>query len=226
MGGIGLERPATVVGNTEATTAQILQLAQDAGQQLMMEPFKWQELQAEFTITTVPGTPNYALPTDFGGFEADASWNRTTRLPVLGSLTEREWQMLKARLAAGTTFTVLFQIVDNEVVFYDTPTSVQTIVMPYTSRGWVRNAADTQRQDTILLDTDVVLFDPQMFKTKLKWMWYEQKGFDTTKVEKTFNRVSAAAKANDVPGRTLSLARGADYPYLGMINVPDQGYGP
>lgn len=225
MGELGLPVPGSVAANAERTVHQFFKLTKKVGQQLAMDDFKWQALSTEFTITTAVGTRNYALPADFDGFISDASWNRTTRLPVIGSLQEYEWQMLEARLLAGTTFTVLYMIDNDEVVFYNTPTAIETIVMPYTSRGWCENTAG-DRQDELLADDDVILFDPQLFKAGLRLAWYEAKQFDTTKLEKEYKRVLAAAKANDVPGRTLSLAGRSEYPYLGSINVPDTGYGP
>jgi len=225
MGELGLPVPDLLVGNAEKTVAQFLRLANKAGQILVMDEYKWQMLNAEFLITTTVGVAEYDLPEDFDGFSSDSSWNRTTRLPVIGSLQEYEWQMLKARLLSGTTFTTLFRVENDQVVFYSTPESIQEIVMPYTSRGWCKNATTNDRQDTILDDTDIILFDPQLFKAALRLSFYEVKQFDTVKTQREYDKVYAAAKASDSPGRTLSLARKSDYPYLGTINVPDTGYG-
>ena len=64
-----------------------------------------------------------------------------------------------------------------------------------------------------------------MFKAKLRLAWYEGKQFDTTKIQKEYDRAYAAAKGADAPGRTLSLGRKNTYPYLGSVNTPDTGYG-
>lgn len=226
MRSMGMVVPTTVAGATDKKVSQFWQLATDAGQQLAMDSYKWQRLATEFHITTVIGQAEYDLPDDFDGFVTDSSWNRTTRLPVIGSLEEFEWQMLKARLLAGTTFTALFRVEDDQVVFYNTPTAVEEIYLPYTSRGWVQDAVDPLIfKDNLEVDEDIVLFDPQLFKAKLKLLWYEAKQFNTANVQKAFNTIAAAAQGNDVPGRTLSLARGSDYPYLGVLNLPDTGYG-
>jgi hypothetical protein len=224
MGELGLEEPEFVVNNPDKTTAQFLKIANRVGKQLVGGEYKWQILSRELTITTVVSQANYALPEDFNGFEPDASWNRSTRLPVIGSLSEQEWQMLQARLLAGSTFTMLYRLEDDEIVFYEAPNSVQTIVMPYTSRGWVENVGG-DRQDQILADTDIILFDPQLFNAALRKGWYEAKQFNTAKIEKEYKRVEASAKANDSPGRTLSLRKGSGFPFLGPINVPDTNFG-
>ncbi len=226
MGELGLAVPGTVVNNPEKTTAQFLRLINKCGQQLAMDEYKWQFLTAEHTITTAIGNPGpYPLPSDFDGYVSDAGWNRTTRLPVIGALEQFEWQMLKARLLTGTTFTMLYVINDGGVLFYNTPTSAQTIVIAYVSRGWCTNTTGLIFRDALQADTDIILYDPQLIKAALRKAWYEVKQFDTTKIDKEYKRVLAAAKANDAPGRTLSLAGKTSYPYLGSINVPTTGYG-
>lgn len=226
MRSMSMTVPGDIAGGTDKRTMQFWQLATDVGQKLAMGPYKWQFLSKEFEITTVIGVADYDLPEDFNGFVTDSSWNRTTRLPVLGSLAQFEWQMLKARLLAGTTFTVLYRLEDNQVKFYQAPTSVQTIILPYTGRGWVMDATDNNiRKDNLEVNDDIVLYDPQLFKAALKLAWYESKQFNTDKVEAEFNRALSAAQAADSPARTLSIGRGADYPYLGIMNIPDTGYG-
>ena len=226
MGELGLDLPGTVINNPDKTVQQFWRLLNRVGQNLAIMDYKWQFLTAEHTITTAIGNPGpYPLPDDFGGYITDAGWNRTTRLPVIGALEQYEWQMLKARLLSGTSFTMLYVINDGGVLFYNTPVSVQTIVIAYTSRGWCTALNGTTYQDTLQQDTDVILYDPQLAKAALRLAWYEIKQFDTTKIEAEYRRTLAAAKGADAPGRTLSLAGKNAYPYLGTINVPDTGYG-
>lgn len=227
MKSMGMTPPSDIAGSTDKNCIQLWELATEVGQQLAFGEgnFEWQELSREFIITTVIGQSAYNLPADFNGFVTDSEWNRTTRLPVIGSLQQFEWQMLKARLLTGTTFTALFRVQGGQVVFYDTPSSVQTIVLPYQSRGWVLNNDGVTYQDNLINNNDMVLFDPLLFKLGLKLRWFEAKGFDTTKIQAQYDRVLRGVKATDSPGRTLSLAKGADYPYLGVINIPDTGYG-
>lgn len=226
MKSMSMTVPTTVAGATDKRSVQFWQLATDAGQMLAADEHKWQVLKIDYTLATQVGVSAYNLPTDFNGFESDSTWNRTTRMPVLGSLREFEWQMLKARNLAGTTFTMMYRIVGDQVVFYDTPTSIQTIALPYTGRGWVQDAVtSTTRKDNLEVDGDIVLFDPQLFKAALKLCWYREKGFNTTNPQAVFDKLLRAARGADVTGRTLSLAGGGDYPYLGILNVPDSGLG-
>lgn len=225
MGQLGLTVPTTAVGNTNRTVIQLLAKAKEVGNDLTSEDYKWQELVREHTITTVIGQTDYSLPSDFNGYVSDAQWNRTSRLPMFGSLAETEWQMLKARLLSGTTFTTLFRVKQDMVVLYATPTAVQTLVLPYTSRGWLLDVDGVTYKDNITADTDVVLLDNRIFQVALKRAWYIEKKFDTTKIDQQYDEVMAMAQSNDAPGRTLSLAGNLGFPYLSNINVPDTGYG-
>lgn len=223
MKSLGLTPPPSIAGSADKTANQMWELATDVGQQLC-NVHAWQWLNRDHTITAVPAQTLYDLPAAFDGYVSDASWNFTTRLPMLGSLSDSEWQMLQARQLAGTTFTLMFRVVNDKLELYSPPDTVQTLVLPYQSRGWVVSAGGALK-DNLSENDDTIMFDPQLFKTALKLAWFSAKEFDTTKLEMAVNRLISAAKAKDAPGRTLSLGTGSGYPYLGLINIPDGGYG-
>lgn len=223
---MGLTAPASVADSQNPTAKQLWILATQVGQQLLDEIDEgWQFTSKEFTIVTSPGVPNYAIPDDWNGFIQDSQWNQTTRLPAIGSLREYEWQMLKARQLAGTTFTMLFRVQNGEVVFYEAPSTVQTIVLPYVTRGWVQTAMGVSR-DNLQANDDIILYDPQLFKAGLKLAWMAEKKFDTTRQQAIYDDLLDKARGKDTPGRTLSIDRRAGgFPYLGVLNIPDTGYG-
>jgi hypothetical protein len=220
---IGLPVPATIAGSQDKTVKQLWQLATEVGQQLMDE-YDWETLHAEMQITTVPGTTVYPLPDDFDGFVDDASWNRTQRLPAIGSLTEVEWQTLKARNLGGTTFAMMYIVANGAVEFYDVGSTPQLVALPYRSRGWVR-AVNGDYRDALQADDDVIMYDPQLFKVMLKLAWQTAKGFDVTGTTAEFLRVLSNAKDKDAPSRTLSLRQGAEGILLNQSNIPDTNYG-
>lgn len=225
MESMGLGAPSSVADSQNPTAKQMWRLASDLGMQLLDEGDEgWQFLNREFVITT-SGAASYPLPEDFNEFVSDSQWNRTTRLPAIGSLREYEWQMLKARQLAGSTFTMLFRIENEQVTFYETSSDPQEIVLPYVGRGWVRTALGAYR-DNLTMNDDVILYDSQMFKAGLKLAWLAEKKFDTTRQQAVFDDLLKKATSKDVPGRTLTLdRRSGGYPYLGAINVPSTGYG-
>lgn len=221
--GLGLPVPQSVSDSQDPTVRQMWQLATDAGQFLVKE-HDWQILEREHTINTQVGVSAYPFPADLDSYVSDSQWNSTTRLPALGSLKEFEWQALKARNLAGTTFTLLFRIDDDTVLFYEMPSSVQTIVLPYKSRNWVRKA-DQSRVDVLAANDDLILFDSLLFKLQLKLRWLTEKKFDTTAARAEFDKYLSSVTSKDTPSRTLSMRGGGDYPYLGYLNIPDTRYG-
>lgn len=222
---MGLTPPATISTSNDATASQLWRLATEVGQQLITES-DWQFMQRDHTITTVPGTSEYDLPNDWDAYESDSSWNRTTRLPVIGALREYEWQALQARSLAGTTFALLFRIDNNQVVFYEVPSTAQTIVMPYTSRAWCESADATPvPRDNLQVDSDVILYDSQLFKLALKLAWRAEKGFDVGREQAAYDMHLKKCTGKDKVARTLTLDRRGRFPYLGVLNTPDTGYG-
>lgn len=223
MSALGLDLPDNVAESTDPNAVLLWTLATRAGQRLLGE-YDWQFLSRDHTVTTEIGVSEYALPEDFDRYVQDSSWNHSTRLPAIGSLHEYEWQMLKARQLEGTTFTMLFRIQDDLLVFYDTPSVEQTIVLPYTGRAWVLRA-DDEYSDFVNEDSDIIRYDSQLFQAALRLEWDTEKKFDTSASALAYNRLLAAAKGKDAPGRTLTLNQLGAYPYLGIINIPDTGYG-
>lgn len=222
---MGLPAPQSISDSQDPTVRQMWALATEVGQMLLTE-FDWQILGKEWVINlgVTPG-PAFDLPADLQKFYVDAQWNRTTRLPMLGSLTEQEWQMIKARNLDGTTFALLFRVDSGKMELQQTVSSAQTIVLPYMSRNWVREPATSNGRDYLVANDDIILFDPQLFKAKLKLEWLAEKKFDTTRQNDIYTSLLEAAKNIDRPARTLSMKPGGDYPYLGILNVPDTRYG-
>jgi len=225
MKGLGLTAPTSISDSTDPTAMQMWQLATDCGRQLLNR-HDWEFLQKDFVITT-NGSATYTIPPDLNNFQDDASWNRTTRLPVFGALREYEWQALKARNLAGTTFVMLYRMVGDQLEFYETPTTPQEVHIPYTSCGWVQVGGPTSGtfSDTLGSNSDVIMYEPEMFKAFLKFKWLDAKGLDANRAEDTFNTLLSNAKSNDAPRRMISLGKNNGFPYLSVLNMPDSGYG-
>ncbi len=219
---MGLTAPDNIPESQDPTAVLLWSLATRAGQRLITA-FDWQFLEREQTIVTVAGTTTYDLPDDFDHFIEDSEWNRTTRLPMVGSLRTDEWAMLKARNYAGTTFTMMYRISDDQVEFYAVE-DAQQLVLPYTGRGWVKQA-DTTLADNLINVDDVVKYDSQLFQAAVRLEWDIEKRFDTASSVQAYNQMLTAAMGKDAPARTISLAQGRGYPFLSSLNIPDSGYG-
>lgn len=219
----GLTPPSPVVGTSDQTALQLWVLATQVGQQLLKKN-DWQFLLREHNITTVPGTLNYALPSDFESYITDSQWDRTSQYPIRGNLQQHEWQALKASTFTGASLVLLFTIMDDEVLFLDIPSSAHELYLPYKSRSWVVEAGGTEK-DNLTVDNDIVKYDGQMFKQALKLAWKAEKGFDVTREQAAFDEMLEDTKSQNAPARTLSLDPRRGFPYLGYRNIPETGYG-
>lgn len=222
MSVVGLTPSSSPATDVNAITQQIWTLVTTVGQELLTE-FDWQFAHKDHTITT-DGSLVYPLPTDFDRYAKDSHWNRTSRLPMLGSVGEQAWQELQARDLGGTTLAILFRVSGDNVELYSEPTAPQTLVLPYVSRNWCTTSAGVAK-DNVDANDDIILYDPTFFQAALILEWRMTRGFDTTAAQKKYDSALASAKAKDRPAHTISLVPGGSAPLLGVVNMPETGYG-
>lgn len=86
-----LPAPAALVGGTDATVLQYLNLFYDTGRELRQKRW-WPQLKKKFTITLVTGQQQYQLPQDFYASLPQTQWDQANRWELLGPTTDREWQ--------------------------------------------------------------------------------------------------------------------------------------
>ena len=225
LGSQGLPIPVSAAGSQNAIDKQLWTFITEVGQDLL-EKANWQSLTRVMTINTVPGQKIYPVPEDFQSFIDSTAWNNTARLPLIGPMSSQDWALLEARQLGGTTLRMQYIMRDGEVEFYAVPDEPQTITMPYTSRGWVRDANNANEyRDYVENDGDIILYDPRLIISALKRRFRIEKGFDATAADEEYTMALEAAKYNDKPKKDLSLNGRPGYPYLGYWNMPDTNYG-
>lgn len=230
---VGLSDVADPFASTDANIKQMCWLLKSLGRELIHARTgpPWSYLRKEYVFTTVAGQSQYCLPQDWHNMIEQTGWNRTNRLPVGGPLSAQEWQYLKARLV-GVVFNVLIRPMNRSMNLYpDTNTpGGYVIAMEYCSSWWVSptGAPNATTTDIPTLSSDRVWFDPLLLIRGLKLSFLKAKGFDTTSAQQDYNRVLAAAEAQDAPSRKMSLNRNTVLwydPLLGQQNIPITGFG-
>lgn len=174
---IGLDAPATVVGNPDKTASQALALCNRAGKSLAKR-WAWQELTREFTHVTLAaelqGTVESIMPA-FNWDVYDTLWNRSQQMPVTGPLSPRIWQALKASSLTGPY--VQFRIRQKKLYFIPAPPAGETIAGEYLSKYWCQSAGGSD-QTQWAADTDVASLDEDLLAMELKWRMLRAKGMD------------------------------------------------
>lgn len=180
---------------------QLTALLKPAGREILRYRY-WTQLVKEYTFVTA-GLASYPLPADFREFIPETMWNRSTTWPASGPLNSKEWQQLQA--VPGDPF-VSGRFWQGLLWVLPSATTGQTIAFEYLSTSWVAlTGSVVPTKEAPTLKDDVVLFDAHLVTRKLKRMFREAKGFDTSAERIAEDDALRAAAGADVHARSIHL---------------------
>lgn len=225
---LGLEEVADPVASSDAEWKRLVQLLNDAGQDLA-QTYEWSNLLVEKIITGDGVTTTYDLPADFAGMVEQTGWNRNTLFPLAGPLSPQLWQYRTAN--AVKPIYAEFRMDQNQIRFLQAIASGQVVAFEYKSRAWLRPAASglgngntlgIAGSDEVAVTGDFVLFDPLLARTAVVLAWREENGFDTTKAQEAYQRAldRAQDRSQSMPVLRLSRRR-SRIRFISGSNVPD-----
>jgi len=224
-----LQKQTDVFSAADATFAQLISLANAAGNEIIQDG-TWQVLTRAHSITTqAADSGKYPLPADFSYMIDQTGWDNTNNVPVGGSLSPQDWTYLEGRDLVSHTIYASFRQVENEFWLYPQPPPEGLhISFEYVSTNWVldEGMAD-QFSDTLNKPSDIVLFQPYMFERLLKLRYLEAKGLDTTAASTVYTRSLDAWDGKETSAPILNAANsGRGLPYLDIYrNTPDTNFG-
>lgn len=208
-GTLGIAVPASAYGSSDLQVQQLVALLNKEGRELGGR-YAWQKLTREATFTTVSTESQGDLD---GGILPCSSniayivnntiWNRSTRLPVYGPLSSRDWSY--SRAMNYTAPTSEYRILGNQLIFNPAPGAGDTCAFEYVTRNWLTNADQSAYRDTIGADDDAPILDWQLILLGLEWRWLKAKGLNYAEEFATYERRVADSIARDGTKPTLSL---------------------
>lgn len=216
-GELGLPRPSTITGLSDVQSVQLLSLLNAAGNELNTY-YPWEQFVKELSFATAPGDGAYALPSDLLYFTDQTQWDRTNHWPLLGPKSPQEWAWLKGGLVAALP-RMRYRIAGDEILVWPVPTSVVTLAMEYLSKNWVVSASVPT--DLIVLDADILQYNPWLLVKFVKLKFCELKGLPTKGPQADFLRIFNSLTGKDTGAKILSLAPQVTSPFLGLGSVPD-----
>ena len=234
---VGLESVSDPYASSASEFKQLRALLDTAGQ-LLVTYHTWQQLVRQYTFVTNPALDpqEYALPEDFAYMIDQTGWMRDQNVPLMGPLSEQDWQYLLGRDLASSTIYASFRI--NAGVLKLFPTEAlgqqQEIAYEYMSNKWVRPATETDPNNfltKVSQGSDIVLYPTPLPMLYLKARYLATKGDDTTRADaefaSQFNQWSGQEKSAPVVSMgTYRGNRSGRVPYLDQYcNTPDTGYG-
>lgn len=224
---IGIPQPSAIIGQVDDQSRQLLALANREGKDFSIMANSrggWQNLHKEHTFTTVSGTPDYALPSDFEYFVQRTFWDGNMLWELVGPITAQEKQILRyGSVTSGPRRK--FYIRENRMYLDPEPTTTgDTIAYDYYSNAWCQSSGGTAQQRWAA-DTDTYKLDEDCFIQGMKWRFLRAKGLDYSEEKKAYDEDCMRVLARDGGARDLSIVRNEGVPFISMCNVPDTGYG-
>lgn len=218
---LSLVVPTTVIGSTDRQIVQLKALANRAGK-TMARKYAWQAIRKEIDFSTLAQQQqNGFMPADFDRFVPNSMFNRSTRRPVTGPLTPRQYQWIQAQPVYASVYLAFIER-QNQILVVPNPAANQTIACEYVSINWCQSAQNVA-QSSFQADTDTVLIDEDVLTLGVIWRWLRRKGLDYAEEMDDYERDLEELMARDGGSTALSLApQPVD---LNRVNVPDGNFG-
>lgn len=199
---IGIDRPSSVIGNSQEHVKKLLRYADKVGTQLMKK-VAWQVLRKERTFTSVASeTQTSILPSDFDRFVPETFWNRTDVALVPGPITSVEWQGMKAHGYAGR---YKFAYRGGDVLIIPTITAGKTLAFEYVSNQWCQSSGGSG-QTAWAADTDTGVIDEELITRGLKFAYLTDEGLPNAIAAQEFDDYFSLLVKNDQPSAGVMVA--------------------
>lgn len=217
--------PTNVMGSISDTQIlQLVQLLEEEGTDLARRG-AWQGITFEASWSTSAaedqGTVVSKATNGFNYIKNGTFWDRTTKLPVLGPLSESEWAALKGLGTTGSRYA--YRIRGGKILVNPVPTASLTWAFEYASKNWILGADGTTYKSAFTLDTDTVLLPEDLLVQGLRWRWKREKGLDYSEDMRTYEMQVTDAMARDGGKRTLSMS-GRGHTLRPGIFVPERNW--
>lgn len=163
----GIPKPNTVIGNTDASVQQLLEIAQEDLIELGRK-HPWQRQVVDVTWTTInaenQGTISTVIGPDFSRFAPGTIWDRSMIRPLPGPRTPQGWAQDHALIAAGPFYS--FRFINGTFNIFPIPPAGSIISFEYLSRYLVNDAAGNLKE-TYTADTDITRIDELLVKQSI-----------------------------------------------------------
>lgn len=206
---VGVERPLSIINNSDDTAKRLLQVAQRTGKELAKK-HSWTALQAEHTFTTATSTSSYSLPSDFDRMIPWTQWDRTNEWRLYGPLSPQDWQFEKSGVAEeGPRRDYRIKLNSGTLEFFISPTpdagsAGETLAFEYVSTNWCEDK-NGNGQSQFKADTDTVRLDDELFRLGVMWRFRRTLGMAYDDEYREYMHLYNVRKANDLDMPRLRL---------------------
>lgn len=212
--------PLSALGSTDPQVIQVVKLLEEEGVDLAQRA-DWEVLTDEGTFTSVAAEAQgniFTIASDgYRSIKNETFWDRSSSLPVLGPLSSKEWQTLKAVANTGPRY--YYRLRGDQLLMNPAPAAGLGFYFEYITKNWITSADGTTKKARFTLDTDLVRLDYDLVTMGLRWRWKKEKGFDYAEDFRTYEEQVTAAIGRDGGKPTLQMG-GNNYRPRPGIFVP------
>lgn len=207
----GLPVPSFAVGSTDAQVLQIIALADEVVEDLC-DRWTWADLTREAVFVTVNGEDQGSLdtiaPNGFLRISQETIFNRTLRLPLVGPMTQAQWQALKALPTAGPFYK--YRIRQNRILFMPAGIAGHTCAFEYASSYAILAVDGTTYRSAFAADTDTFILDERLLTAGLRWRWRAEKGLDYAEEFRRYEELANNASGRDGTKPRIDMSGGGN----------------
>lgn len=225
---LGLQSVSDPFDSTDPNMVLLCSLLKSSGRALMRD-HSWSHLRTTYSFFLTPGITEYALPESYVRIIDNTAWDRTEQRPLRGPIGPELWAELQAAPSSGVVG-VSYRIFGGKIHVYPTPAEAVQLAFEYVSRYWVGPSDATTPADaladTVGSSTDMLFFDSLLLVRKLKVLFREAKGFDSSAARADYNETLSGVLGGDGAAPTLRIAGGGSGTrIIGPSNIPETGFG-
>jgi len=195
---------SSVVGSSDPLVQQLLEIMQELGDDLM-EGHEWSRLinTWSFDVDSDPHTATF--PDGYHRYlnEADFWRSGSDVTPMTGPVKSSDWHYIEQ---TPGTYPGYWRPYSTGVQVTGVPTD-ESCDIEYIANTWVLDADDVTVKPEFTADSDTIIFDNNMFKVGVRWMWKQSKGLDYAEDMATFERRKEILIAADRAARPLLTRR-------------------
>lgn len=216
--------PATVTGSTDTQVIQMMRLLEEEGNDLARR-HPWQGITFEATHTTTAAEDQGAMTTiaanGFRDIKNGTFWDRSSKLPVLGPMSDQEWAQWKGIGTTGARYR--YRIRGGKLLINPVPVASLSWAFEYASKNWILGIDGTTYKQYFTLDTDTILIHEDLVLMGLRWRWKKEKGLDYAEDFDTYEKQVKDAMGHDGGKAVLSMDSSVRRAQPGIF-VPDQSW--